>query len=425
MNSFIRKALICLIPLFLLAAKGNDVRQKKDELTDLRSQIHSLGERLKKKNKTEKMTLKDLQTIEEQNHLVNRLINGLHSEEQAKDYEIGSLHQRSIRLSEDILRLKANYSNYIVWFYKHGGISSLKYIFDASSINQAMLRYKYLAIISRKNRGDYLALLEKMSDMRKLEARLGLDKQEKHSLAEEKEAEQKSLLEKKANKERLVRELKRDKNSIAQEIEQKRRAEARIQGMISYLVAKESTAKGSAKEQKIEAQPVRTEQKAAKVQKYLPDKKVPKIAGRRENRAEYASPSGGNFASQRGHLLWPVHGRVVRKSGENENSRLKTVTINYGIDIQAAGNSPVCSVADGVVSAIDWIPGFGSIIIITHAHNYRTVYGHVSSIAVNKGSHVSRGSLVGHISESLEGNILHFEIWNERQYQNPESWLSR
>ena len=42
-----------------------------------------------------------------------------------------------------------------------------------------------------------------------------------------------------------------------------------------------------------------------------------------------------------------------------------------------------------------------------------------------EGDKISGGSPIGRVNESLEGNILHFEIWNERNYQNPELWLAR
>jgi len=31
--------------------------------------------------------------------------------------------------------------------------------------------------------------------------------------------------------------------------------------------------------------------------------------------------------------------------------------------------------------------------------------------------------LIGQVNDTLEGSILHFEIWNERNYQNPQEWL--
>ena len=99
--------------------------------------------------------------------------------------------------------------------------------------------------------------------------------------------------------------------------------------------------------------------------------------------------------------------------------------LNYGIDIETAKGAEVYAVAEGVVSAIDWIPGYGSVLIITHKGNYRSVYGHLTDISVDEGDIIFGGDKLGYVNERLEGNIIHFEIWNERNYQNPELWLTK
>ena len=85
----------------------------------------------------------------------------------------------------------------------------------------------------------------------------------------------------------------------------------------------------------------------------------------------------------------------------------------------------VKSAAEGVVSAIDWIPGYGTVIIITHKEGFRTVYSHLSEVFVKEGDKVKLGSVIAQIGESIEGNIVHFEIWNSRINQNPEIWLAK
>ena len=128
----------------------------------------------------------------------------------------------------------------------------------------------------------------------------------------------------------------------------------------------------------------------------------------------------------KGKLAWPVKGgKIIRKFGENRNQKLNTVTLNYGVDIKAFGDLSVKCVASGVVSVIDYIPGYGSVIIVTHKGDYRTVYSHLSEIYINEGDKVISGSLSAKIGESLDGNILHFELWNSRKNQNPELWFAK
>ena len=100
------------------------------------------------------------------------------------------------------------------------------------------------------------------------------------------------------------------------------------------------------------------------------------------------------------------------------------VTLNYGVDISAKNDMNVRCVADGVISAIDWLPGYGSVIIVTHKGDYRTVYSHLSEIFVDEGEEIKAGKVIAKIGDSLEGKVLHFEIWNSRENQNPELWLA-
>ena len=99
--------------------------------------------------------------------------------------------------------------------------------------------------------------------------------------------------------------------------------------------------------------------------------------------------------------------------------------LNYGVDIAASKDLNVKAVSEGVISAIDWIPGYGSVIIVTHKGDFRTVYSHLSEIYVNEGDKVKPGNVIAQVGDSIEGKILHFEIWNSRENQNPELWLTR
>ena len=125
-------------------------------------------------------------------------------------------------------------------------------------------------------------------------------------------------------------------------------------------------------------------------------------------------------------MIWPLHkGRVIRKFGENKNKSLNTVTLNYGVDIKANKDKNVRSVGEGVVATIDWLPGYGNVIIVSHKNDYRTVYGHVSEIFVSEGDKVKAGSVLALVDEGIDGYVLHFEIWKGRDKQNPETWLAK
>jgi len=240
--------------------------------------------------------------------------------------------------------------------------------------------------------------------------------EEKEKLVAEKKKEQNNLVDKKSEKNELVGKLRKDKKFINKEITEKRNAEILIKNMISKLIEDERIRKTKENRQKISTNNKNTEKKNETTQKTAPEKEF----------KNYDYDSFESFVTLKGKLNWPVKsGSIIRKFGENVNKKLNTVTLNYGIDIKTGQSSNVAVVAEGIVSAIDWIPGFGSVIIVTHKNNFRTVYGHVGDIVINEGERVKKGTILGAVNESLEGNILHFEIWNDRNYQNPEIWLAK
>jgi murein DD-endopeptidase MepM/ murein hydrolase activator NlpD len=85
--------------------------------------------------------------------------------------------------------------------------------------------------------------------------------------------------------------------------------------------------------------------------------------------------------------------------------------------------STVVAVAQGEVARIWWLPSYGNLIILNHYNGYRTIYTHLAEIFVTNGQKLVEGDRIGVSGESLDGPRLHFEIWKEREKQNPERWL--
>ncbi len=385
---------------FLFTFGQQKINDKKAELEDLKKQISQLEQELKTKTRLEKDNVQSLEKISKQSLLLKKLINKLAQEERQKENEIDGVENNLTNVEGEMERLKESYSKYIVWLYKNSRYSEIKYVLDSKSLKQAMLRYKYLSFITEKNKQVLTKMNEDKKQMLDIKNALKIQLLEKERLVESKKTEQQSLSDKEKERKQMLSSLRKDKKSLTQEIEAKRRAEITIKNMIAKLVDAD-------RERKAKAIKNRVNDNKAHVETFKYD-------------------SFENFSSLKGKLNWPLaYGRIVRDFGENKNEKLKTVTLNYGVDILAGNSEKVFAVAEGIVSAIDWIPGYGSVVIITHKDEFRTVYGHVTDIGVVEGQKVTAGKQIGKVTESLEGKILHFEIWNERNYQNPETWLSR
>lgn len=406
-SSFYKIILIFLIAFSTIhfGQTADSLSAKNKELNRIKKEISDLENQLKVKNKKEKESLQTLENINQQNLLLNKLINNLLSEEKEKELSISQIQTGIDSLEQRISNLKEKYAQYVVWIYKNRGLSIWRFILNAESFNQAIKRYRYLKYISEQNEKTLKELTESKSQLSRLKDNLENERIEKANLAKQKMNEQDALEKKEEEKKNLLVVLKKDQKIITQEIASKRRAEIAIKNMIARLIE------------------IDRERKAQMLERKATSKNS---LAYKKNIQFFDYSAFENFEQLKGKLGWPINeGKIVRDFGENKNERLNTVTLNYGIDIAVKGEQKVLSVAEGIVSAIDFIPGYGSIVIITHRDDYRTVYGHVTNIMVREGEKVKGGSSIGKVDESLEGNILHFEIWNERNYQNPENWLAR
>jgi septal ring factor EnvC (AmiA/AmiB activator) len=343
---------------------------------------------------------------------MNKLIVTLRDEEKKKQAEIFTNQNNIDEIEKQIELLQKNYAKYVVAAYKYGKMDELTKVFDSGSFEQAALRIKYLQRFSDKREKDLADFEESKKELLTLRLRLEKEKKEKVILVKEKEKEESSLKTKLSEKQEILKVIRNDKVELKKELQAKKEAEAQIKNLVTKLVE--------------EAERKKEEERLASLNKKEKNVLINEAPVSSSYDIDLSTADFETFSSLRGKLVWPVaSGKIIRKFGENRNKKLKTVTMNYGVDINVSGDLGVKSVAGGVVSIIDYIPGYGSVIIVTHKGEYRTVYSHLSEIYVKEGDKVRAGSLLAKVGESIEGNILHFEIWNSRSNQNPESWLAK
>ncbi|MFD1362669.1 peptidoglycan DD-metalloendopeptidase family protein [Lentibacillus salinarum] len=122
-----------------------------------------------------------------------------------------------------------------------------------------------------------------------------------------------------------------------------------------------------------------------------------------------------------GSLGWPAAGgHVTSKMGERWGSTHK------GIDISGTSNRTIQAADNGtVVSAGYDDGGYGNKVVINHNNGMKTVYAHLSSISVDPGQKVEKGSKIGVMGSTgnSTGVHLHFEVYQNGSRQNPQDHL--
>ncbi|NNE77857.1 MAG: M23 family metallopeptidase [Pricia sp.] len=104
------------------------------------------------------------------------------------------------------------------------------------------------------------------------------------------------------------------------------------------------------------------------------------------------------LSSPYGKRYHPVH-RITKK--------------HFGVDLAASKDTPIYATAAGRVINIESNPkGHGLHILISHAHGFQTLYGHMESVAVAEGEAIGAHDFIGTVGSTgiSTGPHLHYEV---------------
>jgi len=401
-----------IIPLFLFVIESfpqsENISQKESELSSIKSEIKTLEKELASKSAAEKKSFEAVENLNKQNFLINKLLGELRTEINKKESEIKIVERKIVQTESEIKFLQDNYAGYVKAIYKKGRYNELESLFDASSLQQAVMRSYYLQAFAKQREKDLTKLNNKKSELDESNTLLKKERNEKLLLAKARDDEKKALTQKLNERKAALNTIKKNNNELKKVLTAKKESQKKIEQLIAQLIEREAA--------------VNKDQITSTEKPTLEKNRI------RDESASYdidlSTSSFASFVELKGKMIWPLHkGKIIRKFGENKHKSLNTVTLNYGVDIKADKDKNVRNVGEGVVAAIDWLPGYGNVIIVSHKNDYRTVYSHVSEIFVSEGDKVKSGSVLAIVDEGIDGYVLHFEIWKGRDKQDPEQWL--
>jgi murein hydrolase activator len=387
-------ALGTLVPCRLLAQ--GEIHRRQEELETLRAQIKSLEEKSKEQQKNESEALELVDTYDRNGALLRQLIGKLKADEHRLQGAIDTSRRTIGSLEDQLAFLKDHYAKYVRSIYRSGRYLEAELLLTSGSWNQFAVRTEYLRRFSDQRRKDAQRIAAKTRQVEVSQVHIQRQLNDERRVIAEKAAEEDRLAALANERREALDRIRKDKKMLARQIERQVRAAHDMEQMIADLV---------------ESERIKKEHAAA-------ERKLPRLP---------QPPSAvGEFDARRGKLRWPVsEGNIVAHFGPQRHPTLRTITQNTGIDIAVAAGTPVTAVATGEVATINFLPSYGNLVIINHQNGFRTVYTHLGEITVVAGQTVAEGTEIGSSGDSIDGPRLHFEIWKDREKQNPEQWLSR
>lgn len=400
------RSIISAVLFFLLCAGPNGaalgqsapkesakLRENKEKLAKLIAEKKAFEKKLSESKVKEQSTLDHIEALERHVNQMRRSIKKLRDQEQDLASDIQSARSTISELEQQLGVLKTQYAGYVRSVYKYGRVYDVELLFSSRSINQLYIRMEYLKRFSEQRAKDLAEVVRKKSDLETQNEQLQASLEHERKLLSEKTVEESSLKQKVSEHQKVLAAVRKDKRKYQEALKQQAKSERELNKIIADLVEKDA-----ARERRLAAAPA----------------PAPDVVGT------------GAFASLKGRLRWPVlAGTIASRFGNQVHPVLKTIRENTGIDIGVKSGSNVQAVADGHVSIVTFIPGLGNIVILTHTGGYRTIYAQLSEVSVSADQKVKAGDVIAKSGDSVDGSVLHFELWKDREKQNPELWLAK
>lgn len=133
---------------------------------------------------------------------------------------------------------------------------------------------------------------------------------------------------------------------------------------------------------------------------------------------ESTSVPSTTSAQSADNLSAPLKGEVVNEFDIAKN--------HFGIDIVSTRNSPIKSIADGVVVFSGYTLDGGNMLLIQYSNNILAAFKHNSTLYKKQGQRVRSGetiALIGNSGEQTSGPHLHFELWINNAPVNPRKYI--
>lgn len=367
--------MIRTIIIFLLCGSLLFPADKK-ELDSINRQVKEIGKKLLKLQKEKGSILNEIYEIElkqKKETVENKQIK-MHLVGTGKEIEKKKREKNKLR--QEVRKSKANIRKALRILYKLGGSAQIKFLIRVDSFNELFRNYHlFVSLINYKS--DEINTLK--HNIRKLE-KIDLELQKEYAkLLRLKEAQEQKL--------RKITSLKKDKLNLIEKINSDRMSYTKL---IDEL-----------------------KEEAARLNEIIRDEGIKTTIG------------PVNIQKLRGRLRWPLQGKVISFFGKKKSTQFDTYILNNGIEIKPGASDEIKAIYDGEVVFTDYFKGYGNLIIVQHAKNFYSVYGHCEKILKKKGDKVTEGeviSIAGN-SGSTSGKSLYLEIRKDLKPENPLKWL--
>ena len=372
---------------------ADSVKDLQKKQRQLQAEIEQTNKMLKQTKKDESATMNKLQLLNQNIKTQKKLIHTLDSEITALNREMKRLSNTRDSLQVILERYKADYAQMVRQsHYARMQQSPLLFLLASDSFQQLARRTRYLQEFAHFRQEQVRRIENTQAEIDTQNELLENNKADKQAALSTRKREQANLQRDERKQKNMLNQLKSKEKNLSKQIKQKQKKVDELNRKIDEMVRKQTE----------------------KASKTTLTKEQQLIAG--------------GFEANKGRLPWPVEkGMISGHFGKQQHPVYSQVTIdNKGIYLQTTAGTKARAVYKGEVTSCFMVGGTYAV-IVQHG-NYRTVYSNLSKLSVKQGDKVDTKQAIGTIftdPEQDQKTELYFQIYKDKNIQNPELWIAK
>ena len=353
------------------------IQEEKTELENLKKKIEKQAREISTMGKKESKILETLETLDNKKKIRERELQIYRWNIEINKKQLGKLSQKIKITERQLARQKNMLGKRLRILYKEGKMFPVKILFSAEDYNDLIQKMKYMELLMSHDSRIFENYQERWMQFKEEERRLSEAKGKLIQFETAALQKKNEIDKKKGDKSEFLRTIKNKKVYFIQTRKELLKASENLNNLIAKL-----------------------EQK--------------KVAG-----------EGLSFVDKKGHLLFPVNGKILNRFGRVRDKRFQSYIINNGLNLKVKKGTEVHPVSQGSVLFAGSLEGYGNLIILGHSDKYHSLYGHLDKILVQTGDYVYEDRAIGLSGDSgsLIGETLYLELRHEGKPIDPTPWL--
>jgi len=353
------------------------IKDEKSELESLKKKIKKQARDISRMGKKESKILRTLETLDNKKKVRERKLKIYRWNIKINKKQLAKLSQKIKITERQLARQKNMLGKRLRALHKEGKMFPVRVLFSAEDYNDLIQKMKYMDILMSHDSRIFENFQKRWQQFKEEERKLS-EAKEKMIQFETAALQKKNEIDnEKKNKSKFLKSIKNKKIYFIQARKELLKASENLNSLIAKL-----------------------EQK--------------KIAG-----------EGLSFSDKKGHLFFPVSGKIVSRFGRIRDKRFQSYIINNGLNLKVNKGTEVHPIYQGSVLFAGSLEGYGNLIILGHGDKYHSLYGHLEKILVQTGDYVHEDRTIGLSGDSgsLVGETLYFELRHKGKPIDPVPWL--